>query len=160
VIDDLQFADADSLALLAHVMEPLEAPPLLLLCTLRGPDTELADDERVISARTAFLGDVRPMRVDPLPPSEAVELAALLLDRGGDQPRAPEVVRAIVDEAHGHPLFIGELARVARGGAPSDGPPPRLGDALWARVVQLDPPLGDLLKIVAVAGAPITIEVA
>ncbi|HEU4615277.1 MAG TPA: serine/threonine-protein kinase, partial [Kofleriaceae bacterium] len=40
VIDDLQWADADSLALLGEIMRPPEAPPLLLVATVRSDDGE------------------------------------------------------------------------------------------------------------------------
>jgi predicted ATPase len=40
-VDDLHWADADSLALLAEVLRPPEAPPLLLVATTRTDTTAL-----------------------------------------------------------------------------------------------------------------------
>lgn len=63
LVDDLQWADADSLALLAEVFRAPDAPPLLLMATLRaGADFDVAE---------VFPGDVRHIVVSNLPPDRA-----------------------------------------------------------------------------------------
>ncbi|MCE9579941.1 MAG: serine/threonine-protein kinase PknK, partial [Deltaproteobacteria bacterium] len=76
-IDDLQWADPDSLALLAALIRAPEAPPLLLVATVRGPD----DDAAAAGARLALPGDLRHLSLAPLGPTDARALAARLVGR-------------------------------------------------------------------------------
>src|SRR6185369_7574831 len=94
-IDDLQWGDADSLALLAEVLAP-EAPPLLLIVTLRAG--ELAP----------LPGEVRELELGGLSAEDARALAETLLCQ---QAAPAERATQIVGEAAGHPLFIAELVR-------------------------------------------------
>jgi eukaryotic-like serine/threonine-protein kinase len=148
-IDDLQWADADSLALLGELMRTPGAPPLLLLATLRDGGDGPAE------VRARLDGDTQLLPVPTLGPAEACQLAAELLGQAaGEGPLSAAVIAA---EAHGHPLFIDELVRhKLTNGASLANPPLQLDDALGVRVDRLDADARRLLELVATAGAPLT----
>jgi serine/threonine protein kinase/tetratricopeptide (TPR) repeat protein len=151
LVDDLQWADGDSLALLAEVVREPSAPALLLLGTVRAASQADPAFFGALQLGSSIGGEVRYVTLEPLPADEARELATTLLRSAGAEGIRPE---AIASEAGGHPLFIDELVRraVATGGAVGS---PRLDDALWARVEALEPAERDMMRLVAVAGAPI-----
>ncbi|HWO24605.1 MAG TPA: AAA family ATPase [Kofleriaceae bacterium] len=152
-IDDLQWADADSLELLAWVMAPPEAPPLLLVLTSRPPrEAGDGDSAAAALARVRALPGLRLLELRPLPRDEAVALAEQLL--AGDAARAA----ALADEAAGHPLFLDALVRHTAGRSAA-GAPLRLSDALWARIAELDPAARQLLALTAIAGWPLPSEI-
>ncbi len=145
LIDDLQWADADSLALLREITRPPDPPPFLLVATVReGSATTIA---------TSLLGELRHLAVAPLPPRHARALAAELIGRIA----SPGVLDAdaIVSESGGHPLFIDELVRHAVHAGTDARGPLRLDDALWARISHLEPSVQRILNLAAVAVAPI-----
>ena len=134
VIDDVQWADIDSLALLREVLHPPGAPQLLLVLTRRadaGPQPDLP-------------GLVRTIRLGPLSHDEGRELVALLA------PEREAEADALVDDADGHPMFLQELARYTA--APRVASP-RFDDALWARVTRMEHRARRVLELIAVAGA-------
>ena len=148
-IDDLQWADPDSLALLAEVTRPPNAPSMLVLATLRMITEER--QQKVSFQRLkamAIEGDVRNLHVGQLPPDDARMLARRL--SGGEVDGA--ALATIVEEAGGHPLFIDELVR--QRASLKRQRIFKLDDALWARVERLDPLARRLLEMVAIAGAP------
>jgi hypothetical protein len=149
VIDDLQWADADSLALVDAITRPPAAPALLLLATVR---TGKRDTRRAQRSPLAAAVDARVVPLQRLPPAEARALAAELLQSSdGDRSRSAEL---IAEEAAGHPQFIEELVRhSARDDA--SGTPLHLEEALWGRILELDPEARQLLELVAVAGGPL-----
>jgi len=147
VIDDLQWAGPDSMLLLGDLMRPPEAPPLLLLLASR-PGVERGVEAELLPE----MGEVRRVEIEPLAPEDARQLARLLLE--GAAAATSLTPNAVVDEARGHPLYMGELVRHAVF-ARHDGPSrPRLDEAIWARVSQLPAPAGLLMQLIAVAGAP------
>ena len=162
VIDDLQWADADSLELLTEV---LRCPSLMLVATLRG---EREGEGATLSQQQLeqhLRGVVRKLHLASLPPDDARALVDKLLhnaaERRSDQEPAEESAldaTAIAREAGGHPLFIDELirGRLFLG----EARPERLEDALWARIQRLPMSEQRLLQLVTIAGAPITQEVA
>src|SRR5262249_7286972 len=143
VIDDLQWADADSLALLREILHPPEAPPLLLVATVRTPTTGF----------TELPCEVRSLALERLPPDDARRLASVL--SGG-----ASFANAIAEEAKGHPLFIDELVRHAQETAGKARGEVKLEDALWARVLRLEAPVRTLVELVAMAGGPLPQDVA
>jgi hypothetical protein len=151
VIDDLQWADADSLALLADVLSPPMAPRLLLIATVRSGSQPTAS-QRSLDDWVQRLGDVRHVRLENLPLAEARQLASLLVraPRG----HASVDADAIAAESEGHPLFIDTLVRrrLAHGDDAS-----RLGleEVLWERVKALGLVERKILELVAVAGRPL-----
>jgi tetratricopeptide (TPR) repeat protein len=155
-IDDLQWADIDSLALVAGLMRPPQAPDFLLCATVRT-----SVDAKALGPRElrAFLGeDVREIEVGRLPADVAQQLAESLLGaaaaHGGDGVRAG----AVAVEAAGHPMFIEALVR-HRLEHPDANGTVRLDEALVARSETLGPEARRLLDFVCVAGGPVQQEV-
>ena len=150
MIDDLQWADADSLALLADVVRPPGEPRMLLIATLRAAFAG-AEARSVEQIAAQFPGDVRRLTVEALPPADAQALcAALLCDVGAAEGSS----EALAHEAGGHPLFIDELVRLRLApGEPAGAV--RLEDALRRRVAELEAPARRLLELLAVVGAPV-----
>jgi eukaryotic-like serine/threonine-protein kinase len=133
-IDDFHWADTDSLELLQEVMRPGEAPPILLVLVSRNDQP--------------LWGEPRRLPLGQLSPDDAAQLAQRLqpgVDGG-----------AIAEEAAGHPLFIGELVRSARG----ESAPVRLEDALRLRIQRLPDAARSLLEALAVAARPLRQSVA
>ena len=152
-IDDLQWADADSLALLADLMSPPAPPGLLLLGTIRSPS-------HLAGAGAPPLPEPRQLHLAGLPPEESRELADALLSRQLAQPDERRQIAAVIaEESGGHPLFIDELVRhkLALGIRPE---PARLEEALAARIRSLEAEERAVLELVAVAGAPLAREIA
>ncbi|RMH44831.1 MAG: serine/threonine-protein kinase PknK [Deltaproteobacteria bacterium] len=160
IIEDLQWVDGDSLALLRDVMKPPDEPPMLLVASAR---TEASEPAAALASVPQFsvrtdVADIRHVHLGPLPPAEARELAAVLLREADVDPRAG--ADAIAHEARGHPLFIDELVQhaVSLGGAHIALPD--LDAALWSRIEQLGDTARAIVEVVSIAGAPIAQEVA
>jgi len=170
VIDDLQWADGDSLAMLGEVMRPPDAPALLLIATVRvHSDSSSSGSGGALglpAALSSHGGEVRHVHVKRLTKPEARELVALLMGAEVHPDEASpqrQVIEIIADEAGGHPLFIDELVRHAANLPEGSGPMGlnlKLDDALWARVQSLEPDVRELLELVVVAGAPLVQEIA
>ncbi len=147
VIDDIQWADADSLALLRALLDVPDAPAVLLCLLERWNGT----DPQLVS----LPGDVRRLDLSPLAKAEAVELARRLLgDREGHVDA--ERLAQITEDTQGHPLFITELARHRHEGSPiARG----LDEVILARVASLAPLDRSVLEVVATAGYPLALDV-
>jgi serine/threonine protein kinase/tetratricopeptide (TPR) repeat protein len=153
VVDDLQWADADSLALLAELIRAPGAPHLLFVGTVRTGSFEGRAFRAIEQLAAGTSGDTRVIELGPLPAAEAHALATTLLHSKGIEGGAAARIAA---EAKGHPLFIDELVRRAIGGR--DGGAMRLDQAIWARIGELDGPERELTKVIALAGAPLRQE--
>lgn len=147
-IDDVQWADADSVALARELFGGADPPRLLVLLTYRSEDRAAAE------AFATFEGGEReqPVRsrcieLAPLGEGEARVLAERFAGgRLGD-------VSPVVREAGGSPFFLGQLVRhlLSAPGEVAQGLP----QVMQARLDQLGVQARSLLEVVAVAGAPI-----
>jgi serine/threonine protein kinase/tetratricopeptide (TPR) repeat protein len=166
IIDDLQWGDLDSAALLLELLRPPEPPPLLLVAAYRSEDAASSPLLRTLLAPEVAqdcAAEFRTVIVNELPPEQARELAFALLERAG---RAPaEVAGSIAEESLGNPFLIHELVRsldleggeTDRAGAAM---PARLEAVIERRVARLPQEARRLLEIVAVAGYPLPRAVA
>jgi len=100
VVEDLQWADPSSLALLRAVADHLDEHPWLL-CASHRPAS---------AAPTALLGGT-VLPVGPLAEEDATELVHALT---ADAPLSPHRVAAIVQRSGGNALFLTELVRLQR----------------------------------------------
>jgi eukaryotic-like serine/threonine-protein kinase len=151
-IDDLQWSDADSAALLEELMRPPDPPPLLLIAAYRSEDVATSPLLQKLLERSRD-GDVRWQAVEELPVTEACELALTLLEANPSIPSSQ--ADAIARESAGNPFFIGELVRSGRPGGAAT-----LDEMVRARVLGLPEAARRLLEVVAVAGQPLEAEVA
>ncbi len=156
IIDDLQWADADSMALLREIMRQPEAPPLLLLMTLRAAPDAGGPISQFNAGSNLLPGEVRMLPLGRLSEPEALDLAQRLIARVG--PETAMTAGELAREAQGHPLFLEELARHAAqvGRSEGGGTVSRLEDALWARIEMLPASARALLSLLAVAGHPVS----
>jgi eukaryotic-like serine/threonine-protein kinase len=151
VIDDLQWADAESFRLLKALVEQRVPPPLLIVATVR-PRSELEPDvlEQIEKARAWKCTDVQLLY--GLPRAQAEALASKLLGPHASLSWA----RAVAEESRGHPLLLAELVSFARSRELSESHAGALSleTALRARIESLDRASRELIEFVALAGRP------
>jgi len=153
-IDDLQWGDVDSAALLDELLRPPDAPPLLLVMSYRDDDIESSACLQALlsAAQMRGAGSMSDVEVAALAPDDAEGLARALRPRTISEAQASAIAR----EAQGSPFFIDELVRYGtdRGGAVET-----LDTVLWNRALQLPPLARRFMEVVAVAGRPVDISV-
>lgn len=174
-IDDMQWGDADSAALLEALLRPPDPPNLLLIGCYRSEEAATSPLLRTILPLRANVGpslEGRDVVVGELAPSEARDLGLALL--GADDPATRARAEAIARESGGNPYFIEELARFSPAGdgaGPAEPPGPAaaregaaaevtLKEVIEARVSRLSEAARRLLDVVAVAGHPMGLDVA
>jgi class 3 adenylate cyclase/tetratricopeptide (TPR) repeat protein len=161
LLDDVHWADAASLELVAGLVEHHHDLPIAVVCGARP-----MLHERRPGWSTA-IDDLVTVRLDPLDPASAAELTDALLGR---RTVLPEQVRAVIEPADGNPYFISEIVwmLVDEGvlvASDDDGPwtvdgerlgairrPTTLQALLQARVDTLDAPHRTALQEASVVG--------
>ena len=158
VIDDLQWGDIDSCALIAEVLRAPDAPRLLLVLAYRDEHSEANACLRALreAASAACAPErERTLQIGSLGASEAQQLALELLE----QDAAPHTLEHLLDQAGGSAFLIHELAQHVRDGrALGEAAELELDDILWQRVARLEPEPKLLLGVIAVAGQPIRLS--
>ncbi len=143
-LDDMQWVDRDTTALLADIMRAPDPPAVLLVLATRveGSEPVLELVQRMAAERTV-------LDVPALPQDAALTLALANLGDGHG-----ELARKLVREADGNPLFLVELTRYVQGRSLDE----IAGKGLDAMLSERIDSLGDagrlLAEIVAVAGEP------
>jgi serine/threonine protein kinase len=164
-IDDVQWGDSDSAALLLEVMRPPHSPPLLLVMTYRDEEEQSNAFLLQTSALWPEGAEIRELRVDPLEKADARRLALALLGPG--DAATEELADAIANESGGSPFLVEELARgagagrraAAEPGSPSPASALTLEQMVRARLERLTPEARRVVEIVAVGGRPLPLSV-
>lgn len=108
VIDDLQWADADTLRMLGHVVGALESAPVLLAVTVRPTDRDAGP--ALVDGLAALVRAQRAVHVQlgGLSPSAVADW----LDRRSGTGVPAEVAATVHERTGGHPLFVKELSEL------------------------------------------------
>jgi len=156
-IDDLQWADTDSILLLEDLLRGPDGPPLLLIGSFRAEDVETRPFLRQL-IQHAGCNTCRELCLNPLTREEATELIQSLLSSGGTE--AELFVDSLVREASGNPFLLEQLTHYAmmNEGAATAGI--TLTTMLEERIRQLPDGSRQLLNTLAVAGRPVNQDVA
>jgi predicted Ser/Thr protein kinase len=140
-VDDVHWADLDSVALLLTLLRPPAPAGLLLLLAFRSEERDRSEALRSLlrALLTADYAELHREEISlaPLSCEEALELARSLL---------PGEAERLAAESQGLPLLIHELAREGGRGRSLD-------ELLLDRVARLPAPAQAILRTLAVAGA-------
>jgi hypothetical protein len=160
-IDDLQWCDLDSVALLANLVIPLHAPRLMLILTFRSEDTDISIPLRLLQSFRGRLTNLECWTEIELAGLGAVEGSDLLRQLDTNLDLAEEQLREMVEESRGSPLFLQELLRATLEDAKSNGsgvPTARVSTAemILRRINSLSPVARQLSEALAVAVEPLS----
>jgi hypothetical protein len=160
-IDDLQWGDIDSAALVDALRRPPDPPPVLFLGCYRSDEAARSPFLQVLRERDGARGGsggTVDVVVGALAAEEAGALAGALLGAAGcDLGAAVTIVR----EAGGNPYFVHELVRYVATEGRVEGSVEglTLDRVIAARVKMLVPRARKMLAAVAVAGRPVAQKV-
>jgi DNA-binding SARP family transcriptional activator len=144
VIDDLQWADVDSLRVLRYLAVQLQEAPVAVVATIRDDEeTPPLLEVRAILDRQP---GARTLPLGPLAPAAVGAIAHALTGTPADA----ALVARLHARSGGNPYFATELARL--GGATPDQLPVGVREALVRRLQRLPADVRGLLVLGAVAG--------
>ncbi|GAA1479279.1 hypothetical protein GCM10009623_37250 [Nocardioides aestuarii] len=153
VLDDVQWADAESLRLLRRLAAGLVDVPTLLVLLVRREAVSSAALTETVAALTRLGADRLELRgLDP------GAVRTWVRQRTGTEVD-PEVAAALVARTEGNPFYLGEVVRLlASGGGLSDpvgddrAVPAGVRDVVRQRLGSLDPGAHEVVTVAAVAG--------
>jgi len=152
VIEDLQWGDRDSEALLLDTLEPPDAPPLLLLLTCDSED--VPSHPLLARFRAADAGlPLGAVELGLLSPERCLQVARAAFTRAEDREgrRAEWAAR----ESGGHPFFLAELIHALRQRPHSPtAVATNLEEHIQSRLAALPAPAHRVASLLAVAGHP------
>lgn len=165
-VDDFQWGDADSAVFLSSLLGPPNPPSLLMLLGYRRDDVETSEALQVLLERLDTMpssAGINYLPIDRLSDEEATELTRA---RFGGIPDAlgADTLARVASESEGSPFFVEEMMRYLRSAGGEELGTAReaitLKQTMLSRVGSLTPAQRKLLDVVAVAGAPLTEEIA
>ncbi|GGS79047.1 hypothetical protein GCM10010156_42270 [Planobispora rosea] len=160
-LEDLHWADDQTLALLRALPSLLAGSRVLLVVTCR--DSELTDQQADVLAALARLGPVR-VALSGLDPKAVAELVRATCVREVDE----QAVETIVERTHGNPFFVRETVRLLDAEATSgrataaeviSGVPSGVRDVLRRRISRLPSDAQQILLQAAVIGRDVDVDV-
>ncbi len=162
VLDDVHWADPDSLRLIRRVAAELAAAPLVLVVALR---TSAADAGQPVADLLAGLARLDPLRLE-LSGLDVAAVSACVAECTGVTIE-PEVAGELAARTGGNPFFVTEVARLlaaegvlARPGAAGwAGVPAGVRDVVRQRLGELPAVTGSVLAVAAVAGRSFSLGV-
>lgn len=144
VVEDAQWIDDASAELLRRLTADLSGRPWLWCVTRRDEGEPFAEGDHVTR-----------LRLLPLDERAATELLELAT---ADAPLPRHQVAALAGRAEGNPLFLRELAAVARDASNVDELPDSVEALIASRIDQLEPVARNLLRDASVLGRAFRIE--
>jgi hypothetical protein len=154
-VDDVQWGDADSAALLLDLVRPPAAPPVLLLLACREEDADESPLVRELRTRWPERAELRDVWVGPLSADEAMRLARSLVGTGE---ASIENLSTIASEAGGSAFLVEEMARGMSGRRlKAEAGTVTLERILADRLARIADAPRLILELVAVAGRPMPV---
>ncbi len=157
VLDDMQWADDDTLLLVRHLLRRSRDAPILVVAITRDHDLRPGHALADIVHSLDRDGWVRRLQLRGLDESDVRDLLAQV-HGPGDHGHA---ARRLVAETAGNPFLVTELSRAGDPAAIGDGDIPQsVQDLVSTRLARLGQPAVELLRAGAVAGARFELDIA
>lgn len=147
VVDDAQWMDDASAALLQHISGAVTARPWLILVGRRAPSHRP-------SARN--LPDMERMEIEPLGPEAVAQLLRVV---SAERPLVPHQREAVADRGGGNPLFLLELIEAGLRSGAGGGMPDTVEGVFAAQIDRLSPKDRRLLRVASVLGNQVGLDV-
>jgi len=154
VLDDLQWCDATTLGLVAHLLHTNPVAPVLVTGLLRPEDLDEDHPLAAVLDGLAVEGRVSVIELDRLSPQDT----ALVADAVAARPLGPADHARIWAESEGNPLFVVELMKADRPGAAPGAAAPTVRAVIERRLRRLGPDARRLAETAAIMGAEFTFE--
>jgi hypothetical protein len=150
-IDDLHWADADSIRWLTDLLRPPSPPSLLIIVSFRSEELEAKPFLRSLIERVD-IGERRLLPLGPMSGEEVTHLVGALLQDQAASSAAQQV--DIARDSGGNPFLVESLARHVALGAQASGRT-TLDEMLARRLDALPPESHAFLEVLAVCGRPV-----
>lgn len=153
-LDDLHWADADSLAVLSRLSQQINRHPILLLLAFREDDLAENESLRALLHALKRTPYSRTFALERLTPDETRTLVGQLLGQTGGEiePLASDLYRTTA----GNALFLTEAVKNLRERGAREGalgrPGQRVQEIVQERMERLPAPALDVLRLAAVVG--------
>ncbi len=144
MVEDAHHMDEASQGIMRDLAAELTGRPGLLCITRRPVDSGLTFDPA---------DHVRTLRLSGLTVAQAAEA---LLEASDDSPMLPREIRVLAERSMGSPMFLEELWRAHRAGAPLDALPDSVDSAVTAQIDHLSATDRQVLRYAAVLGSTFT----
>jgi DNA-binding SARP family transcriptional activator len=151
VLDDLHRADQETASLLIDVVEALQDSPVLVVVAARPDPVPELDAVRAALARRS------PVRLTLTGLDD--EAVRRLVDDVSATPVDDAVRAAIAERTAGNPFLVRELARLVSTGADVGAVPGGVRDVVRSRLAALPAQTGSLLRLAAVLGRDVDVDV-
>ena len=154
VLDDLHWADAPSLQLLAFLTRQLRSAPVLVVGTYR--DVEVAASDMVGPTLHDLARSSVSVTLTGLDPDEVAGLITTLAGSRPDDALAVSIHR----RTGGNPFFVREVTRLmAAGGVAAGAIPEGVREVVERRLARLPQPCAEMLGVAAVVGQGVSLDV-
>lgn len=161
VIEDVQWADAESLELTTQLASGLTDEPVLLVLTMRDGDDTGRESVVALLATVSRRRGTRRLRLDGLDATATTEL----LTQVSGHPVDDDLARVVHERVEGNPFYAIELQRLLDAEGLVDATsiakvavPVGVRDVVRQRLTRLPQPTLDLLHLAAVAGRDLDVE--
>jgi DNA-binding SARP family transcriptional activator len=158
VLDDIQWADADTLEWLHYFVRSMAGARCLIVATVRAGEEQDNPALGPVLDQLVRDGLVGSITLGPLDPAATAELAGAV----AEQPLDAGALERAFRETEGHPLFIVERGRMQQGdreeGAGKETPS-RVQAVVSARLALLSPEARATAEIAAAVGRDFTFDV-
>jgi hypothetical protein len=151
VLDDLQWADESSLALLELVVNSPRRSALCVVGAFRHDEVP----RRLQARLTALVARTEHVHLTGLDAADTALLITLLTGESASRGSVDTIYR----RAAGHPFFTRELAHAAADGVREDQVPMAVRDVVERRIHSLSPTAQRVLQVSAVAGSVVLPDV-
>ena len=153
IIDDVQWADPETLGWLRYLLRRDPSARLLVVATIRVEQIDPPHPFWALYRDLQRDGQLETINLGPLTASESTSLA----NRTAERALAPADTERLFRHTEGHPLFIVESIRSGRWDEPGEEAsttpfPPKVQAVLDTRLAQLSAPARAVAELAAAAG--------
>ncbi len=166
VLEDIHWADQDTLEWLHYLLRFAPKAPILIVATMRSGEIAIDHPLAALQATLRSEGRCIELKLRPLSEDESVQLTGCAMLESSGQTLSAEKAGGFCREAEGNPLFLIEFVRLGRTlpGLHADREDPlvdseRIQSVLSRRISQLNSATREMTALAATIGRAFSLDV-